>query len=78
MNLIFDLDGTLIDSSVGIYRAYEESMQKYQTPLEKNYFNNYIGPPIQKIIKVLHPTLDDNTLMRIRNNFRNLIPFICF
>ena len=72
MNLIFDLDGTLIDSSVGIYRAYKESMQSYQTPLEINYFNNYIGPPIQKIIKVLHPTLDDNALMRIRNNFRDL------
>ena len=72
MNLIFDMDGTLIDSSFGIYRAYKESIQTYQKPLDKNHFTNYIGPPIQKIIKFLHPTLDDNTVMTIRNNFRKL------
>tara|TARA_B100001248_G_scaffold222060_1_gene178430 strand:- start:276 stop:932 length:657 start_codon:yes stop_codon:yes gene_type:complete len=72
VNLIFDLDGTLIDSSTGIYRAYKESVKTYEKPLEKTYFINYIGPPIQKIIKVLHPTLDDNTVMNIRNSFREL------
>ncbi|OUL43867.1 hypothetical protein B0W81_01500 [Prochlorococcus sp. HOT_208_60] len=72
MNLIFDLDGTLIDSSVGIYRAYKESIQNYQEPLEKKYFINHIGPPIQKIIRILHPTLENNKVMNIRNNFRKL------
>ena len=50
MNLIFDLDGTLIDSSFGIYRAYKESIQTYQKPLDKNHFTNYIETNTKRFI----------------------------
>ena len=71
MNLIFDLDGTIIDSSNGIYEAYKTSIKNFLPPIKKKYFISKIGPPIQKIIRDLHPSMNEMDLERVRQIFRN-------
>tara|TARA_B100000242_G_C43051616_1_gene491342 strand:- start:696 stop:1334 length:639 start_codon:yes stop_codon:yes gene_type:complete len=72
MNFIFDLDGTIIDSSSGIYKGYTEAIIPFSKPIRKKIFVNHIGPPIQDIIKVIHPELKPKDLEFITKNFRNL------
>ena len=71
MNLIFDLDGTIIDSSNGIYEAYKISIKNILQPIKKKYFTSKIGPPIQEIIKDLHPSINEKNIERVRKLFRN-------
>ena len=45
--VIFDLDGTLIDSSVGILHATKETLESlHQSPLADSVIRSCIGPPI--------------------------------
>ena len=70
MNIIFDLDGTIIDSSNGIYKAYVESIKNIIQPTKKKYFISKIGPPIQEIIRDLHPCIKSSDLEMARKAFR--------
>lgn len=48
MNIIFDLDGTLIDSQKGIQNSFDFAFEKiYQ---KKNTIKIQIGPPLEKIV----------------------------
>lgn len=70
-NIYIDLDGTLIDSSAGIYEAYKISCKTYHLdPITENEFRTFIGPPIHSIISVLHPHIDDTILEKMVLCFR--------
>ena len=47
--IIFDLDGTLIDSSEGVILSFKHVFDKYNLsiPLD-NSFDRFIGPPLLK------------------------------
>ncbi len=50
--IIFDLDGTLIDSSKGIVLAVEDTLMDLgQEPLPRDFIISKIGPPIGNAIK---------------------------
>jgi len=72
MNLIFDLDGTLINSKKGIFNAYKLSLENYIDPVGEKTFERYIGPPFANILKKIHPDLDLYISKKIINNFRKL------
>lgn len=72
MNLLFDLDGTLIDSKIGIFKAYKLSIKNHIKPVTEIKFKNYIGPPFSKLLKNIHPNIDNNTAKKIIINFRRL------
>ena len=78
MNLIFDLDGTIIDSSNGIYEAYKISIENILQPIKKKYFISKIGPPIQEIIRDLYPSINEKNIERVRKLFRNNYDNGCF
>lgn len=53
-NLLFDLDGTLIDSSEGIRRSLEYAMEKLGIPLDSNQDLSWcIGPPLADSLKII-------------------------
>ncbi len=45
--VLFDLDGTLIDSSQGIVNSFIYALEKYGAPIkERNFYLRFIGPPL--------------------------------
>lgn len=70
--VIFDLDGTLIDSSEGIVRAATEALSNLGYPLlEEDLIKSLIGPPIgEGIIKNLG--YGDEELKTFNAEFRHL------
>lgn len=46
--VLFDLDGTLVDSSLGIKSAFNYTFEKLQLPLQPdNKLSTFIGPPLE-------------------------------
>lgn len=71
MLILLDFDGTLADSSTGIYLAFSKACKKVgaKTP-DINLFCRNIGPPIQYIAAKLIPDIESGTLEEIRSTFR--------
>ncbi|MCB5280024.1 MAG: HAD-IA family hydrolase, partial [Candidatus Cloacimonetes bacterium] len=70
--MIFDLDGTLIDSSEGIVHAVSEALRNLGYPmLDEGVIKSLIGPPIGKeIVKELD--YGDKELKEFNAEFRHL------
>ena len=70
-NFIFDFDGTLADSSLGIYQAFKICCieLKLKVPIFSE-FKTEIGPPISQILNIYFPDLDKNLKVKFVNNFR--------
>lgn len=70
-NLILDFDGTLVDSSPGIYHSFVLACDKFSlSPPSLADFRTLIGPPIQKIATQLFPDLEPNAIEVFRRTFR--------
>lgn len=68
---IFDLDGTLIDTSEGILAAVAYTFDIYGIPpLEGNAKRRFIGPPIQESFQQL-PGVDKRTALEMAKVFRD-------
>lgn len=53
--VIFDLDGTLMDTSRGIIQATDFIIEKFQLPIiSEDVKRSFIGPPIQKSIQLCY------------------------
>ncbi len=78
MNLLFDLDGTLINSKNGIYNAYKLSLENYIEPIGEKEFEYYIGPTFSNILTNIHPDLDISVSKTIISNFRRLYDCIYY
>ena len=70
MNIFFDLDGTIIDSRRGIYKAYYESIVNIKEPKSEDLFIKNIGPPIDQILPILHEDLSTKDLKKVVSDFR--------
>ena len=68
--ILFDLDGTFIDSSDGIFAAYKKSvnMQNIEETNEK-LFKTFIGPPFNDMIEEIHPQLNKQQKLIIIETF---------
>lgn len=73
-NYIFDLDGTLINSSREVLSCMEKAFIKSNYPIDKsNLTTNVIGPPLKEIIKLIAPELsDEEKIAEITQNFREI------
>ena len=70
-HLLLDLDGTLVDSSPGIYHSFCLACDNLSLePPSFSQFRLLIGPPIQHIATRLYPHLDKVSLERFRRLFR--------
>ena len=68
---IFDLDGTILDTSEGITLAISRTLREYnrQIPNQK-ILESFIGPPIQNSFQILY-SLSDEEAMKMANVFRD-------
>lgn len=69
--VVFDLDGTLLDTSIGILSSVRYTIDKFQLeePSEE-VLKTFIGPPIQKSFKRVYG-LDEKTIQDMADTFRN-------
>lgn len=69
--VVFDLDGTLLDTSVGILSSVEYTIEKFKCEeLSEEQLRTFIGPPIQKSFAKTYP-LDEETIKDMAATFRN-------
>ena len=69
-NIIFDLDGTLIDSKTGIIESIKYSLNKNDV-INYNLSNIIIGPPIHSIFNKLLNSDKNLSLNQLVSDFRN-------
>ena len=51
--ILFDLDGTLIDSKPGILTAIRKTLNEFQIPYTEEVINQMVGPPFRISMKEL-------------------------
>jgi phosphoglycolate phosphatase len=63
MEILFDLDGTLTDSSVGIARCIQEAVRRLGAAVpEAESLRRFVGPPLQGTFAQLLQTEDEGTV----------------
>lgn len=76
-NFIFDLDGTIINSSKEVLLCFEKAFEKSGYKIDKSRLTpNVIGPPLKEILKLIAPDLqDEDMISEIIKNFRQLYDY---
>lgn len=70
--ILIDLDGTLVDSSDGIYSSFCHAISSFGFALpRKDEFKNMIGPPVATIVDRLYPGLSSECIDSIVSSFRS-------
>jgi len=69
-SIIFDLDGTLIDSLPGIEFSVREAFATLNLPIRIDDLRDLIGPPIRNILATVGDLSDEPTLSALENAFR--------
>ncbi len=71
MDIIFDLDGTLVDSSSGILQAIDDAFKHCNVTMKLPLTSTLIGPPLNELIVMLSGTVDRETLAAISAAFKD-------
>lgn len=73
-NYIFDLDGTIVNSSQEVLMCFKKAFQKSDYIIDESRLTpNVIGPPLKEILQLIAPDLkDENKLTEIVKHFREI------
>ena len=71
-NLIFDLDGTLINSKKGIINSLYESFLRTKLEILIPKEEIKIGPPLDETIRICNDKLTSNEVESIKKNFKDI------
>ena len=75
-NYIFDLDGTIINSSKEVLLCFEKAFEKANYEIDKSRLTpNVIGPPLNEIIKLIAPDIQETDVNIVVEYFRELYDF---
>lgn len=76
-NYIFDLDGTIVNSSDEVLSCFKKAFKETKYEVDENRFtSDVIGPPLAQIIQMLAPELkDENKINEIMQNYRRLYDY---
>lgn len=75
-NYIFDLDGTIINSSKEVLLCFEKAFEKANYKIDKSRLTpNVIGPPLNEIIKLIAPDIQETDVNIVVEYFRELYDF---
>lgn len=76
-NWIFDLDGTLVNSSEEVLECFKKAFKASDYEIDESRFtSDVIGPPLRQIIHTLVPELsDEETITRVVTNFRQIYDY---
>lgn len=69
-DLVFDLDGTLVDSSTGILKSLEFSFCQCGVDLSEKLDKKLIGPPLYKTVEKLANSSDQELISRLIETFK--------
>jgi hypothetical protein len=71
--IVFDLDGTLLDTSEGLLAAFRETLKKcrLEVPAE-SVLRESIGPPFHQFLRRRYPALPEEEVLRINDLFRGI------
>ena len=70
-NVIFDLDGTLIDTQKDIFKSFREaSFRKFGLTVDNISFK--IGPPLEDIVRSYFPDISSDDVKSFINTFRSI------
>ncbi|MBI96360.1 hypothetical protein CL656_04375 [bacterium] len=70
-NLILDLDGTLINSEIGVKKSLIKAFHKANKKLLISESEIFIGPPLTDMIKMCNKSLDHNEINEIKQYFKD-------
>jgi phosphoglycolate phosphatase len=71
-NIIFDLDGTLVDSFGDIFYCLRKAFLSVDDKVKIDIRRSYIGSPLCEVMKKVKSDLKDNEIHKILNKFRFL------
>ncbi len=73
-NYIFDLDGTIVNSSQEVLLCFKKAFAASNVQIAENRLStDVIGPPLVEIIKLIAPNLKDETkITEVMQNFRQI------
>lgn len=76
-NYIFDLDGTLVDSSQEVLLCFKKAFAVSGIKIDETRLNSdVIGPPLIDIIKLIAPDLkDENKINEVMQKFRQIYDY---
>lgn len=76
-NYIFDLDGTLVNSSEEVLLCFKKAFLKSKYNIdEAKLTSDVIGPPLKQIIHLIAPELtDEEKISEIMSNFRQIYDY---
>ena len=70
-NIIFDLDGTLIDSSTGILESFANAFSICSLEPIKPFSTDIIGPPLMETLFTLSGISDQDVLEKLAEEFKS-------
>jgi phosphoglycolate phosphatase len=71
LNIIFDLDGTLINSSSGILRAIELAFKSCEVEMQLPLNDELVGPPLTELLVMLSGTSDEVLISELAAAFKS-------
>jgi len=69
-SVIFDLDGTLVDSFPGIEASLGYAVSLVDPSLDLKNLKHHIGPPLPKMLSQMWPDLSEGTRTQVLTEFR--------
>jgi len=76
--VLFDVDGTLLDTTEYIYQAFEHSLQKHHKPLTREHIGTIMGKPLEECYQILTTKNDVSHLAQSHNDFQKENPHLSF
>ena len=71
-NIIFDFDGTLVDTAEDVVDCLQEAYQAVLSGQTVNVESGHIGPQLKEMIENITPDLEPETVIEIMRHFRQL------
>ena len=70
--LIFDIDGTILDTSEGIISSIKFALKKNDLSVSNDFdYRVFIGPPVEQSLRKYFPFLNDELNKKVCLDFRN-------
>jgi phosphoglycolate phosphatase len=69
-DIIFDLDGTLVDSAADIISCLERAFVAASYPHLVRVDKSFIGPPLGELIRLVSPGISDREAEAVKGHFR--------
>jgi len=70
LSVIFDLDGTLVDSLPGITRSIQHALRVYDVAVTPGQVRELIGPPIKDVLRKIASSASEAELILVEQDFR--------